>query len=269
MSRWPIRAVAAVLHCAQHWERPASLDDVVELLDCAERSAVRGCAEAVTLGWLRSVGGEYEVTNEGHRVAPALHAVTPRRVGTRLAQPAVRMPRPVAVPRAEREPDATVMCACGCGQTRSAYDDKGRPMRYIAGHYTQGAESTDDVLETLADGPMRLRDIMGALGDRHSWQAVRGALNRSVEAGRVVKVARGVYDLAEGADDADAAPAIGWGCYAALVALTDGARTPSQVARATGTSRDSANKALAALERSGHAVRVSRGVYEPAGTEAA
>lgn len=269
MSRWPIRAVAAVLHCAQHWERPASLDDVVELLDCAERSAARGCAEAVTLGWLRRVGGEYEVTNEGHRVAPALHAVTPRRVGPRVVQPAVRMPRPAAVPRAERKPDATVVCACGCGQTRSAYDDKGRPLRYIAGHNTQGAESTDDVLDVLADGPMRLRDIADALSPKHSVEAVRGAVVRNMEAGDVVRVAHGVYGLAVHADAVIAAPGVGWACHAALEALMGGASTPTQVARATGTSRDSANKALASLVRTGHAVRVAVGVYEPAETEAA
>jgi hypothetical protein len=82
--------------------------------------------------------------------------------------PQERTPAPAsrqrsAALRAVGEPNPDVVCACGCGQTFSRYDDFGRPRQFISGHNSKFVPSLD------ADGnvvPGQFRAFISRLSGR-------------------------------------------------------------------------------------------------------
>lgn len=55
------------------------------------------------------------------------------------------------------EPNPTIECACGCGETFKKYDEWGRPRERLSGHteYAQATPAKDDIMGVLrSDGPI-------------------------------------------------------------------------------------------------------------------
>lgn len=103
------------------------------------------------------------------------------------------------------EPNPTVECACGCGETFSKYDDSGRPREYVSGHNPthSGDEeyrsTSEVVLDVLADGPMARQEVIGAV-DRQPG-TVEKALTALKCKGDVENPIYGMWALPEHAGD--------------------------------------------------------------------
>lgn len=94
------------------------------------------------------------------------------------------------------EPNPTVKCACGCGESFPKYDDEGRPREYLMGHAMKGKErespTQDAVLRLLKKEPKHRKEIAGRLDK--NLNSVSKALQKLRKKGAVEPIGGGVWE---------------------------------------------------------------------------
>lgn len=88
------------------------------------------------------------------------------------------------------EENPSIICACGCGEELSKYDDAGRPRLYFSGHNPHPAATLDMIVSLLASGPKSRQQIADATGK--TIRPVAVALSKLKRKRIAKQVARGV-----------------------------------------------------------------------------
>lgn len=91
------------------------------------------------------------------------------------------------------EPNATVSCACGCGQQFERYDDIGRPRRFISGHNPRSSPTADAIIAALQDGPLPRVRLIARIPT--SKRAIACCLSKLKRAGRIEQAGHGIWRL--------------------------------------------------------------------------
>lgn len=97
--------------------------------------------------------------------------------------------------RRPNEPNPRVSCACGCGDRFRKFDANGRPRSFTTGHNPHEAPLLGAILRELRSGRRATRDLIASCGTTAA--ATKGALTKLVQAGRISRVGRGLYELPE------------------------------------------------------------------------
>ena len=80
----------------------------------------------------------------------AEHRARHRKVGSNLRLP--------------DEPNRTVKCACGCGESFEFYDVLGRPRSYVSGHNPPASPTADKLLSLIQNGTTKTAEIIRLSG---------------------------------------------------------------------------------------------------------
>lgn len=96
--------------------------------------------------------------------------------------------------RLPNQPNVETSCACGCGATFPAFDDTGRPRRFVHGHNPNAEPVCAAVLGAVGEHRVTIATIRGATG--LDGQSVRAAVSKLSKQGRLRRVAHGVYEIA-------------------------------------------------------------------------
>jgi len=164
------------------------------------------------------------------------------------------------------EPNPTVECACGCGETFKKYDEWGRPRERVSGHteYSLATPAKDDILAVLRnEGPIHRKELAERV-DR-SLNIVSTHLSELRNEGKAGPIGGGDWATAEVAEEIGyerAAPA-----QEALLSLLkeDGPMHIDELAEKRDREKVTIQGTLADLADENEAERTAQGVWMAVG----
>lgn len=113
------------------------------------------------------------------RANHAEHHFEHRHVGSTLREP--------------KEPNKTILCACGCSGKLMYYDNLGRPRTYVSGHNPQPSPTKNGIIDVLQRGSAHRAYIARQCGI--SLQSTATALSKMKRNDLVYQISRGVWGL--------------------------------------------------------------------------
>jgi len=73
-----------------------------------------------------------------------------------------------------------IQCKCGCGNTLTPFDSKGRPRQYLRGHYNKGRPKTLEHRRKLSESKIGEKNPMW-VGDKVSYGALHDWVRSHLE----------------------------------------------------------------------------------------
>lgn len=96
------------------------------------------------------------------------------------------------------EPNPTIVCSCGCGESFPRYDSSGRPRNYVSGHNPHPAPVQVEILRALERGSMH-RNQLARLCEK-PIKSIATALSKMKRKGLVFQISRGIWAKRENSD---------------------------------------------------------------------
>jgi hypothetical protein len=94
------------------------------------------------------------------------------------------------------EPNDTINCECGCGESFTKYDSSNRPRRFISGHNPKPpSPNVDAIVRCLSDGPLHRLEISKRTGINQTIVGTNLSILKKL--GSLRQVSRGVWGISK------------------------------------------------------------------------